>query len=126
MSEIWDRNNPRVPFETTGKWVRDAKGYNQWQPDPVQMHLKMLEFSTHNCEFAPLPNFQAQLQLVATTRGVTAATSWWRDIVTGVLYPVSFNSLADIVKRATIVNGLTDLQEWKAMKRGSNYCIGLV
>src|SRR5689334_22528424 len=106
MSETWDRNNPRVPFEETGQWVTDPNTKRRdWVKDPVQMHLKMLEYSYYHSEFAPLPNFSARLELIETTRGRTAATSWWRDIKTGVTYPMSFNSLSELLKKGNILCG---------------------
>lgn len=131
MSEKWDKNNPRVPFARTGQWMdvvlRQRDGttitQRQWVPDPIQLWKKMNEYPYYNYEFRDLPNFHAQLKFETTTRGRSAATSWWRDTSTGVLYPVSFGALTIILEKATIRQGTTNLMEWKAAKRGANYTI---
>lgn len=65
--------------------------------------------------------FHADLQLLDEMgTGRSAKYLWWRDVATGLRYPMFVVDLVDLVRHGAIEYGQV-LDDWAVRKRGTNY-----
>ena len=74
-------------------------------------------------EWRPQQKFTAALQFVRWHHGRSAAYADFKDVATGVVYPVSLSSTGDFMH--LLCDGRV-LGDWLPMKRGQNYLLEFV
>jgi hypothetical protein len=79
-----------------------------------------------NVRYRPNEAFRAQLRILGTERGQSAARFIAEDVETGVRYPIFITDILAIIQGPGFLSGGRVLGTWQARKRGQNYGLGLV
>lgn len=127
MTEIdrskWNAKDRWAPFGEKG-FRLDSDYRKEYVRGPA-----MLDYADHwykNVEYRRVEDFTAILQIVGMERGRAAARFWWKDIDTGIHYPMFMTDAMDLLRTATMTEGVMEPMDWRACKRGANYGIQLV
>lgn len=112
--------NPKDPWVPWGEHNHSYdEGERRWERGPA-----MLDYpGWDQVEWRQLDEFEAQLQLISMERGRSAARFWWRDVNTGIFYPMFMKEAMGVITTATIIAGVMQPSRWKTCKRGANYGI---
>ncbi|QOH59917.1 hypothetical protein [Rhodococcus rhodochrous] len=79
-----------------------------------------------NVEHRPNEPFQAQLRIIGTERGQSAARFVAENVDTGVRYPIFITDILAIIQGPGFLAGGRIDATWQARKRGQNFGLGLV
>jgi len=71
-------------------------------------------------EWLPNDEFEATLRYHSYDRGRSKFLTWWKDVETGLLYPLILSELDRQLSKGTGIDS-TITSVWKAIKRGQNY-----
>lgn len=101
----------QVPYDADGDLLHYVEEWRSHLPDQVR--------------WRPNDPFDAVLQFEGGERGRSAAVFRWRDVDTGVRYPMFMTDLTDLLREATLTAGRTTRLRWAVRKRGQNYGLAL-
>lgn len=99
----------QVPFNTTWDNYKGLVSYPDYKVD----------------EWRDNYTFVATLKLDTYERGRSAAYFVWRDVETGLRYPMFLTFTEEVLKRARVTMGIIS-GEFTFAKRGTNYSIRMV
>lgn len=140
MTDVkWNAKAPQVPFVRNWHYGNDGppeeRVISGWRGEPDRTYVyqptktvydpgysKMETYPAGHIEFVRFDGlFSVSLKLDHQTRGRSAATSWWKDEESGLLYPISYMGLELLLRNHTIRKGVTERIDWKPTKKGANY-----
>jgi hypothetical protein len=94
--------------------------------EEAQLHDELLSYAGYgDVEWRPNDDFYAELELIDSSRGRSSVVFNYRDVKTGIHYPLFVTSVEDILRRGTVKNGRVS-GYWHVVKKGQNYGLHLV
>lgn len=105
---------------------RTVKRYEGPGDIPTSTHVELVSYDGYgDIEWRPNSEFYAELELIGSSRGRSSVVFRYRDVKTGIFYPLFVSSVEDILRRASVKNGrVTGL--WRVAKKGQNYGLELM
>jgi len=112
-----------APYKEVITYVDEAGNHGN---TPRYLHHELVSYVNpgSTVEWRPNVPFVAELELVRSARGRSSVTFIYRDVVSGIHYPLFVSAVEDVLRNCAIANGRVT-GSWWVVKRGTNYGLEL-